>query len=65
MEPKVTRYTLRNDGYSMFKKIMSGAKWIGRVCRKADGTYLGIIGKTEAMASTEREAFNARCRGTT
>lgn len=50
-------YRLVDDGYPTFKKIMSGRKWIGRVCKTATG-FLGIIGKTEYKGLTERETFN-------
>lgn len=54
----MSRYVLRDDGYPTFKKITSGRKWVGRVCKIKEG-YLGIIGKTEARAATERAAFDA------
>jgi hypothetical protein len=50
-------YRLVDDGYPTYKKIVSGRKWIGRVC-KIQNSYLGIIGKTEYKAPTEREAFD-------
>jgi hypothetical protein len=49
---------LKDDGYPNFKKIIHKRKWIGRVCRMPDGTYLGIIGRTEVRAASEREAFD-------
>jgi hypothetical protein len=51
------RFTLRNDGYAGFKKIMQGKKWVGRVVTHAEGGYLGIIGKNTARGATEVEAF--------
>lgn len=54
----MTTLTLKDDGYPHFKKIIHKRKWIGRVCRMPDGTYLGIIGRTEVRAASEREAFD-------
>jgi uncharacterized protein YdbL (DUF1318 family) len=53
----MTTYRLKDDGYPTFKKITSGRKQVGRVCKTKDG-YLGIIGKTEYKGSTERETFD-------
>lgn len=50
-------YRLRDDGYPTFKKILCGKKWIGRVQRQMDGTYLGVIGNGAMRAFTEIEAF--------
>ena len=44
-----------------FKKIMHGRKWVGRVCKHADGGFLGVIGKLTAHRPTEREAFEEVC----
>lgn len=52
------RVTLKDDGYPSFKKIMQGKRWIGRVIRTADGRYYGRIGKTEAYALSENQAFH-------
>lgn len=54
-------YRLVDEGYPTYKKIVSGRKWIGRVC-KLKGAYLGIINqkggsKLEFLAKTEDEAF--------
>lgn len=54
----MSTYRLIDAGYPTFKKIVSGRRWVGRVCRLADGTFLGIIGKTESRARSEREAFD-------
>jgi hypothetical protein len=51
-------YKLKDDGYATFKKIVSGGKWVGRVCRCADGSYLAFIGPTKIKARTEKEAFD-------
>lgn len=51
------RFRLIDDGYPTFKKIVTGKKWVGRVCKRVDGDYLGIIGKTVFAAPTEDEAF--------
>jgi len=53
----MSRYRLQDCGYPTYKKIVTGRKWIGRVC-KVPGGYLGIIGKTEFKAATERQAFD-------
>lgn len=53
----MTSYRLVDDGYPTFKKIVSGRKWIGRVC-KTDKGFLGIIGKTEYRGQSERETFD-------
>jgi hypothetical protein len=53
----MSRFTLRNDGYASFKKITEGRKWVGRVAKCADGSFLGIIGRTEVRATTETRAF--------
>lgn len=53
----MSSYRLIDVGYPTFKKIVNGKKWVGRVCRCSDGTYLGIIGKTESRSRSEREAF--------
>lgn len=49
-------YSLRDEGFPTYKKIVTGRKWVGRVC-KVPGGYLGIIGKAEFTAPTEGEAF--------
>jgi hypothetical protein len=49
-------YSLRDDGYPTFKKIMSGGKWIGRVI-PGNGCYHGIIGNTMFRGATEDDAF--------
>lgn len=49
-------YYLRDEGYP-FKKIYHGKKWVGRVCKHADGGYLGIIGKMSIRADSETVAF--------
>ena len=54
----MTTYRLHDDGFP-YKKIVTGRKWIGRVCKCADGTYLGIIGKDMVKeCRSEREAFD-------
>jgi hypothetical protein len=50
-------YRLVDDGYPTYKKIVTGRKWIGRVCKIKDG-FLGIIGKTEFKAYDERACFD-------
>lgn len=40
-----------------FKKIMRGKIEIGRVCRHADGNYLGVIGNGMIKKATEQEAY--------
>ena len=50
-------YRLRDDGVPGFKKIMRGKMWIGRICRHADGAYLGVIGNAQIRAATEEDAF--------
>lgn len=55
----MTRYTLKDDGYPTFKKIVTGRKWIGRVCKTEKGYYLGIIGPTMVKHPTERGAFDS------
>ena len=54
----MSSFILRDEGYGTFKKIVSDRRWVGRVCRHADGSYLGIIGKTTVKAASEREAFD-------
>jgi hypothetical protein len=54
---KDQRLHLVDHGYK-FKKIMSGRKWIGRVTRHADGSFLGIIGAISVKCATELSAFN-------
>lgn len=49
-------YKLKEDGV-FFKKIMNGKRWVGRVCRHADGSYLGVIGNMMIKAQTETAAF--------
>jgi hypothetical protein len=51
------RYTLKDDGYPTFKKIMVGKKWVGRVGRHAEGGFVGTIGNETIRASTEVAAF--------
>jgi hypothetical protein len=51
------RYRLIDDGYTTFKNIYQGKRRVGRVCKCADGSFLALIGKDEAKASTESEAF--------
>ena len=51
------RYALKDDGYPTFKKIVSGRKWVGRVCSTKLGHYLGIIGNTTFKGATEEAAF--------
>lgn len=51
-------FRLIDDGYPTFKKIVTGKKWIGRVCRRAGGDYIGLIGHTTFVAPTEAEAFD-------
>jgi hypothetical protein len=51
------RYTLKDDGYPTYKKIVTGRKWIGRVCKTTTG-FLGIIGPTQFKAATEKAAFD-------
>lgn len=53
------RYTLKNDGYDTFKKIIVGRKWVGRVWKNAEGQYVGKIGATERTGLTERAAFDS------
>ena len=55
------RFTLKDDGYPTFKKIMRGRHWVGRVCKHANGGYLGVIGKLFVRGATEMEAFNEVC----
>ena len=56
----MSRYRLHDDGYPTFKKIMSGRKQVGRVCKSVNPAgYLGIIGRTSVRAATEKEAFEA------
>jgi hypothetical protein len=58
-------HKLRDDGYSSFKKIMNGRKWVGRVSPTAGG-FLGKIGHYEAEAITETAALRevvAKVRG--
>jgi len=51
-------FKLVDDGYPTFKKIMRGRDWVGRVCRHADGRYMGMIGKSMIVyADTEVGAF--------
>ena len=50
------RYRLFDAGYPTFKKIVTGRKWIGRVCKTQTG-YFGIIGKTEYRGTAEDETF--------
>jgi len=52
------RFTLKDSGYSTFKKICTGRKWIGRVGKHVDGRYFGKIGSTFIYADTERQAFD-------
>lgn len=52
----MTNYRLYDAGYSTYKKIVVGRKWIGRVSKVENG-YLGTIGKTKFAAVTEIEAF--------
>jgi hypothetical protein len=53
----MSSYRLVDHGYP-FKKIMHGRKWVGRVYRHADGSWRGMINKTElASGSSPREAF--------
>lgn len=52
----MSNYRLIDDGYPTFKKIIHNRKWVGRVAKVKTG-YMGIIGKTEFTAATEREAF--------
>ncbi len=52
----MTIYRLVDHGYP-FKKIMRGREWVGRVCRHAEGGFLGIIGKDSLRAPSEVEAF--------
>lgn len=62
----MTAYYLRDDGYPTFKKIIAGKKWVGRVCRHADGDYVGTIGNDSVRAPTEVSAFeevSARAMG--
>lgn len=51
------RYTLKDDGYPTFKKIMVGKKWVGRVGRHAEGGFVGTIGNETVRAETEIAAF--------
>jgi hypothetical protein len=51
------RYRLIDDGYTTFKNIYQGKRRVGRVCKCADGSFLALIGKDEAKALTESEAF--------
>jgi hypothetical protein len=55
-------YRLVDDGYPVFKKIVRGGKWVGRVVRCADGRFYARINNargpaTEFYAATEIEAF--------
>jgi len=60
----MTAYRLVDDGYSTFKKIMCGRKWVGRVCLNANGGgYFARIKMAkgpdvEFVGATEREAFD-------
>jgi hypothetical protein len=51
-------YTLKDDGYATFKKIMLGGRLVGRVFKR-EHDYEGIIGDARARAFTEREALEA------
>jgi predicted RNase H-like HicB family nuclease len=56
----VTTYRMIDDGYPNFKKIKVGKKWVGRVCKHAEGGYLATINQKPMIAergATEREAF--------
>lgn len=53
----MSRYRLVDDGYPTYKKIVTGRKWIGRVCKTSDG-FLGIIGKSEFKSYDERACFD-------
>lgn len=54
------RYTLKDVGLP-YKHIMLGKKQVGRVFRKADGTYGGVIGPKTITAHSEDAAFRAVC----
>ena len=54
----MSRFVLRDSGYTTFKKITSGKKWVGRVGKCEDGRFFGKIGSTFIYAATEREAFD-------
>jgi len=53
----MSAYKLKDDGYPTFKKIIHGRKWVGRVGRKVDGTFIGIIGRTEFTGPDEGTVF--------
>ena len=52
-------YSLKDLG-DAYKCIYNDKRWVGRVCKHVDGTYIGIIGKyiTVRGCRTEKEAFN-------
>jgi len=57
MSKKTRKYSIRDDGYPGFKKIMRGKAWVGRVMRAPQG-FVGMIGTLMAYGPTEEEAFN-------
>lgn len=52
-------FRIKDIGES-YKLICEGSKSIGRICKHADGSYLGLIGKyiTVRGCKTEKEALN-------
>jgi len=48
------KYRLVDHGYS-YRKICTGRKWVGRTYKAADGTYAGIIGKTEFKGAADHD----------
>lgn len=50
----------RPEGTCTFRKITTGRRWIGRVTRHEDGTWIGVIGKlTVTGHATSDAAFDA------
>jgi len=49
-------YRMLDEGLP-FKVIRLRRKLVGRVCRHADGGFLGVIGRETVRAETEVEAF--------
>jgi hypothetical protein len=50
------RYTMKNEGFP-YKNIYAGRAKVGRVYRRADGKYVGVINGNEFVAATEDAAF--------
>ena len=50
---------MKDEGYATFKHIYKGRAKVGRVYKHADGYFVGMIGKVERKAQSERAAFDA------